>query len=263
MEITRTANPHQVISYGAGVNSTAMAIMLINQGWQGQIVFCDTGCEWPETYCFIDYFEREWLKPRGFEVVRLRGLPYQRNHGGASLIDYCEERKVIPMAAVRWCTMEYKVHPLARWCIDNGNPEQLIGIAADEAHRKPSANRPLVDTNVDREGCRQIILGAGLDIPRKSGCYICPFQTNNGWRELWRIHPDLFERAVKLEESCSRDNIGRHTATLDPAGKTTLRQRQRAFEQQIPMFDDTDWDDLLRFRPCICELGDITEEEDK
>ncbi len=30
------------ISYGAGVNSTALAILLVNEGWRGDIVFVDT-----------------------------------------------------------------------------------------------------------------------------------------------------------------------------------------------------------------------------
>ena len=247
---------NQVISYGAGVNSTAMAIMLINQGWKGQIVFSDTGTEWPETYCWMDYFEREWLRPRGFEIIRIKGKPYHRLAGGISLIEYCETHHKIPMAAVRWCTMDYKVRALGYWCADNGNPEQLIGIAADEAHRMPDRKRPLVDAYITREGCYKIIEDEGLSVPRKSGCYICPFQRASGWKQLWKEHPDLFERAAKLEESTVRDQEGRTAATLDPAGKVTLRQRQYSFEHQIPMFDQVDYDDLLRFRPCICEIGE-------
>lgn len=245
----------QVISYGAGINSTALAIMLVNQGWRGHIVFSDTGCEWPETYCFMDYFEREWLQPRGLNIVKLRDRKWFPRWSGPTLIEYCEARHKIPMAAVRWCTMDYKVRPVAAWCADNGEPEQLIGIAADENHRKPDANRPLVDAGITREGCIKIIEDEGLSVPRKSGCYICPFQTHNGWRELWRNHPELFERAAALEESCMRDSKGRYTATLDPSGKVTLRQRQDAFERQVPMFDDVALDELLRFKPCLCELS--------
>ena len=245
---------NQVISYGAGVNSTALAIMLINKGWRGSIVFSDTGCEWPETYCYMDYFEREWLKPRGFEIIKLRGKPYHRLAGGISLIEYCETHHKIPMAAVRWCTMDFKVRALGYWCDANGNPEQLIGIACDESHRMPERNRPLVDLGITREKCYEIIEAEGLSVPRKSGCYICPFQRPSGWRELWKVHPELFERAMALEENVMRTTEGRYAATLDVAGKTTLRQRKVTFENQVPMFDEVGWDDLLRFKPCMCEL---------
>jgi hypothetical protein len=250
---------NQVISYGAGVNSTAMIIWLYNHGWSGHIVFSDTGCEWPETYCYIKYFESEWLNPRGLYVQKLHGLPYHRLAGGISLIDYCESHHKIPMAAVRWCTMDYKVRALGYWCEANHFPEQLIGIAYDEQHRRPDANRPLVDNYLTRDNCISIIEAEGLDVPRKSGCYICPFQRPSGWRELWKVHPDIYERAAVLEETASHNSEDGHRFTLDPAGKVTLRQRQASFEAQIPMFEETDWDTLLRFKPCICELGeDVT-----
>lgn len=40
----------EIVSFGAGVNSTALAILLVNEGWRGPIVFADPGAEWPETY---------------------------------------------------------------------------------------------------------------------------------------------------------------------------------------------------------------------
>ena len=240
----------EVLSFGAGTNSTALAIMAINDGWHGEIVFSDTGCEWPETYYFMDYFEREWLKPRGFEIVRLRGMPWHRNSKGISLIERCETAHIIPLAGIRWCTSDWKVKPMERYA--NGK-SQMLGIAADEAHRKVDAIRPLVEARVDREGCIEIIEAEGLDVPQKSGCFICPFMTNHQWRMLWERHPELFERAMLLEENTKRSKKGRWNATLDPAGKITLRQRKLAYESQIEL-PGIDMDDLLRYKPCICTL---------
>ena len=245
-----------ILSFGAGVNSVALAILVINQGWRGKIVFSDTGCEIPETYCYIDYFTREWLQPRGFEVVRLKGMPWQRQGGGkynipgCSLIEYCEAAHVIPLAAVRWCTSEWKVRPLERY---SDGRATMIGIAADEAHRQGDAIRPLVEAGITRKGCIEIIEAEGLDVPQKSGCWVCPFQRNDQWRMLWERHPDLFERAMLLEESTKRSKNGRWHATLDPAGKITLRQRKLAYESQMKL-PEIDMDGLLRYKPCICTL---------
>ena len=230
--------------------------MAINDGWRGEIVFSDTGCEWPETYCYMDYFEREWLQPRGFEVVRLKGMPWRwfgkgkYNIPGCSLIEYCEAASIIPLAGKRWCTSEYKVKPIERYA---DGRQDMIGIAADEAHRQGDAIRPLVTAGVDREGCIDIIEAEGLDVPQKSGCYICPFQRNDQWRMLWERHPELFERAMLLEENTKRSKSGRWRATLDPAGKYTLRQRKLAYESQMEL-PGIDMDDLLRYQPCICTL---------
>lgn len=247
----------EFISFGAGVNSTAMTIMLVNEGWQGPIVFADTGCEWPETYCFMDYFEQEWLEPRGLEIIRLSGLPWQRKKKGISLIAYCEQAHVIPLAAVRWCTSGWKGDACDRWAKEQGLTETLLGISAEESHRRPDSARPLVNRHIDRKGCVRIIQGEGLSVPRKSGCYICPFQRDAEWRELWKLHLELFDRAQRLEEGSKKRKIGRfgrHHATLDPSGKHTLRHRKERYEAQLPLLDDAEMDGLLAYRPCICGI---------
>jgi len=243
----------EILSFGAGVNSVALAILAINDGWHGEIVFSDTGCEWPETYCFMDYFQREWLQPRGFGIIRLGPKQTHQSDekiGVYSLIEYCEKRAIIPFPAARWCTINWKVLPVAKYA--NGRT-QMLGIAADEAHRKVDAIRPLVQAGITREGCIEIIEAEGLDVPQKSGCYICPFQRNDQWRMLWERHPELFERAMLLEENTKRSKGGRWHATLDPAGKITLRQRLLSYESQMAL-PEIDMDDLLRYKPCICTL---------
>jgi hypothetical protein len=238
----------ELISFGAGLNSTALAIMLIKQGWQGHIVFADTGCEWPDTYCFIDYFESQWLNPRGFAIERIR---QQHKAGGKSLIEYCESALVIPLAAMRWCTAEWKVEALLRYA---PNTTMLLRISAEESHRQVERPRPLVDAGIDREGCRQIIQAEGLPIPHKSSCYICPFQQDSQWRELWQRHPDLFDRAMRLEEAVQGKRVSAKKCTLDPSGEIYLRQRKLRYEAQLPLLDDAIMEGLLAYKPCVCGL---------
>jgi len=245
-----------LVSFGGGVNSTAMLIALANDGWRGPVVFSDTGCEWPETYCFLDYFEDEWMRPRGLELTRLSGPPYQCDQNGRTLIDYCEQACKIPIPAVRWCTMSYKVRPVSKWAEECGVTLQHIGIAADERHRaKKRAGRdyPLVERDITRQGCVDIIQAEGLDVPQKSGCYICPFQRIDQWRELWRRHPELFERAAAIEASVDTKE-GRYTPTLDPSGRYTLRDLQERFERQMSWLDDSEMDELLAYKPCVCGI---------
>jgi len=242
---------NELISYGAGVNSTAMIILLVNKGWRGPIVFSDTGAEWPETYCFIDYFENEWLKPRGLEVVRLGGV-WRRGKEAMPLIDYCEDYRICPMAAYRWCTEKWKRKPLDRFAESLGGGKYLVGIAADEWRRAKGLKYPLLDAGITRQDCIKLIEAEGLNVPQKSGCYICPFQRKPQWYELWQRHPKLFERAAKLEElSTERRGEASH---LRPGGEWTLREIEREFESQIPMFDDAIMDRLQAYKPCICGL---------
>ena len=240
-----------LISYGAGVNSTALVILMVNEGWRGPIVIADTGVEWPETYCYMDCFEREWLVPRGLAITRLGGEWRPKTRcAERSLIDYCEHYGMIPLAGIRWCTTEYKVRPLNAWALANGIEVQHIGIAADEVHRQKGRSCPLIDGGITREGCIEIIQAEGLDVPQKSGCYVCPFQRDAQWHKLYRLHPGLFERVARLEEAAT-ERRGVFTA-LAPSGRVSLRMRQERYERQLPMFEETDWDGMLRFQPCVC-----------
>jgi len=244
----------EMISFGAGVNSVAMTIMLVNDGWHGPIVFADPGAEHPDTYCYIEYFEREWLKPRGLEVTRISPATHpelydDKRLGGLAdtLEEYCLMRGVIPLGAVRWCTVQFKVNPLNNWKIQHGIARANVGFTVDEGHRerRDDTNYPLDDRQITRPECHRIIYRAGLDAPRKSGCFFCPGQPLADWRELCLNHPGLYERAIKLEENASKAN--QKWATLDPHGISLEQHRSRRWEGLV-QFDLSEW------IPCMCRL---------
>jgi len=239
----------EMLSLGAGLNSVALAIILANQGWEGPIVFADTGAEHPDTYCYLEYFERNYLQPRGLQVTRI--LPGSEYHERSELDleTFCLDRGIIPLLAVRWCSVEWKRTPLENWRQAHGYDIGLQGICASEPHRvrdDPAVSYPLVDLGIHRHQCREIIQEAGLAVPRKSGCFFCPGQALGQWRSLYMDHPELYERACVLEDNAA-ENRQKHV-TLDPHGKYTLRQHlDRRWKGQMQM-DLSDW------LPCACAL---------
>lgn len=244
-----------LISFGCGVNSVALVVEAIRQGWRGHIVMADTGCEQPETLCYIPHFQ-EYLRPYGLEIILLDARAertWDKRASGKTLIEYCEVRFLIPLIARRWCTQNWKVKPLERWQDAHSISEDRValGIAADEWRRVPDSLRPLVDEGITREDCIQIIQAAGLNVPQKSGCYICPFQSRHQWRVLWERHPNLYARAEALETEVGRKRY--KNATFDPDGKITLAQLRYGFEHQL-MLPEVNMDALLRFKPCMCIL---------
>jgi len=255
-----------MISFGAGVNSVAMTIMLVEDGWRGPIVFADPGAEHPDTYCYIDYFERDWLGPRGLEVTRLSPelTPdlYPPSYR-MDIIAKCEMKQIVPIFLNRWCTTEYKRKPLTKWAKAHGIECQNIGIAAEESHRARNGEfagialeYPLVDRRIGRDQCKDITAAAGLSVPPKSGCWICPFQRLSEWRRLYDLRPDLFDKAVELDNAAIEKMKGHRRNPF--AG-----QLAQKFGHPLQMFKDQ-WDAQLElplipdpeyeYQMCECRL---------
>lgn len=82
------------LAFGAGVNSTALAILMARQGWRGPVVFCDTGAEWPGTYEFISTFS-SWLKTHYDLSLIVLGGEYRYDRFRLPLPEYCRKYETI------------------------------------------------------------------------------------------------------------------------------------------------------------------------
>ena len=67
-----------------------------------------------------------------------------------------------------------------------------------------SEKMPLIDLNMTREDCKRVIKKAGLPVPVKSGCIVCPFTPPREFKEMCRKDPVSFKKAVALEKNCKR-----------------------------------------------------------
>ena len=195
----------KVISMGAGVQTTAILIKY----WKDfdLVLFADTGDEMPETYTYIEKYLKPFCKEKGLEwktVVK----------GEETLYDMQFRKKIIPMRMRRQCTQDFKILPINKELRRRGATKKTpitmaIGFSTDEYHRynpnppkKPKYVEfcyPLLDDHISRKGCKEIITNHGWELPVKSGCYYCPFQTRKRFRELYANHPELFDKAVALE----------------------------------------------------------------
>lgn len=216
--------PRRVLSFGGGVNTVALMVLLVAENEPlDEVVFADTGGEVPETYQAVEE-ARSYLAEHG--------VPFRRvstRIKGRDLYDTASRRRVIPSVKWRWSTRDFKVRPIHAYYRELGvHVEQYVGIAYDEIHRMKDSRvpfvtnlYPLVDRRISREGCVEIITRAGLKVPVKSGCFFCPFNSMDRWRWLLDVHPDLFERAIALEESSKHfprqrltDQVYRERATV-------------------------------------------------
>ena len=182
------------LSFGGGVNSVALYLHLLDNNVKFEAVFVDHGTDWPETYEYVEMFKEKYpltvLKPaiQGYD----------------DLYNYCWHKEWVPSPLRRWCTDKFKMRAIHKYC--QTPCWQMLGIDFGERKRakmsssKGFENRfPLIEAEIDREGCKDIIRSHNLPLPIKSGCFICPFQRVHQWKELRRNHPGLFCKAVELE----------------------------------------------------------------
>ncbi len=184
-------------SCGLGVNSMAMALVKPDSPH----IFSDPGCEMPGTY--------EALKNWPVEVTVLHPKVKEKGVECSTIEEWCHKLGHAPLRAMRSCSDKWKHQPLEHFyekpCIIN------LGIAYDEKHRATKTQRntrggtifykyPLVEQKVTREKCIDLIENAGFKVPPKSGCFFCPFQRKEMWIKLLREYPDLYERAMQVDE---------------------------------------------------------------
>lgn len=200
INIQRESDAKYIVSYGGGINSTAMIVYLVKNKFPLDcVVFSDTGDEMPETYEYVEYLSK-YLKRHKIEFNLVKP--------NSTLSEVCLRRKVVPSQVWRWCTRDHKVKPIHKFYKKlNSHIYQYMGIDYGEVRRmKPSGQDwitnlyPLIDFKIDRQGCINLIQKARLKIPVKSGCYFCPYNNMKRWTEIYENHPDLFQKAMIIEK---------------------------------------------------------------
>ncbi len=218
-----------IVSFGGGTNSTAMIIGMYRMGIPiDLILFADTGAERPETYKYIDIFN-QWLNAHELpQITVVENV--DKNGNRFTLEDECLKSGTLPSIAYGFkkCSLKHKVGPQDKYC-NNYKPckeiwekeekvFKYIGYDAGEERRKNNAFvidlqdkkykkvYALIDWGYYREDCEKVILEEGLPLPGKSSCFFCPSMKKQEIKELKQRHPDLFDRAVAIEDN-AKDNL--------------------------------------------------------
>ena len=230
-----------VVSWGAGVDSTAMMIAMKRDGViPDTILFADTGGEKPETYDYVDYIGA-WLESWGApSVTQVKKRPSSQV-SYTTLEGNCLDNETLPSLAfgLGACSIKWKGSvldqelagvsrgpnkrpgwgpALAAWAAGR-KVAKLIGYDDSRADRRRAKRWktgdelyhyvfPLQVLGWTRTECVQAIVAEGLLVPLKSACFFCP--ASKQW-ELWWLagaHPDLFLRALEIERNALE---GRHS----------------------------------------------------
>lgn len=204
----------RVVSLGAGVQSTTMALMAA----EGELpkpdcaIFADTGWEPKAIYEHLDRLEA------------VLPFPVHRVTAGNLRERSLEPRQFAPVPwhvaggiGRRECTRQYKLAPIAnklrellgyqpRQRIPLGLVECWIGISLDEAMRMRPARFPwqthrwpLIDKGMRRRDCEAWLAKRNWTAT-KSACVGCPYHSNDQWRFIRDTDPEAWADAVFVDE---------------------------------------------------------------
>jgi len=219
-----------VISLGAGVQSTTMALMAAH-GELGPMpdcaIFADTGWEPKAVYEHLDWLEKELPFPvHRVSAGNLRADTLGEGQGRASKFSrvpwFVRGKDGLAAMGRRQCTKEYKLYPIHRQVramlggkTPKGGCSMWIGISMDEAIRmKPSSVQyivprwPLIDLRMTRRQCLAWMERQGYPPPPKSACIGCPFHHDDQWRALRDEAPAEWADAVAVDAKL-RANVQR------------------------------------------------------
>jgi len=217
-------DPIHVISLGAGVQSSTMALMAA----KGEItpmpvaaVFADTHAEPPAVYSWLNWLEDQIPFPvyrvsagalrDGFAVLKTRRSDAS-TYLKLSIPAFVADATGRGCPLVRICTADYKLAPIRsrikalRVVHGATSVVQWIGISRDEAHRmkdSPDAavqNRwPLIEARMTRTHCLEWMRDRHYPKPPRSACVFCPYHSDAEWRRLKTEEPASFAEAVEDE----------------------------------------------------------------
>lgn len=213
----------QVLSYGGGVQSVTMTIMVA----QGElprpdhIVIADTGREAQSTWDYMTEHVNPMLVSMGLSIDvaphTLAKVDLYGKNGDLLIPAFTRQGSNNEVGKLpTFCSNEWKQRVVMRWLRSKGVKQCDIwmGYTLDEIERvKPSPAKwfrrvyPLLhmgDRVMSRADCLAYLEAAGVPRPMKSACFMCPLRTNTEWLELRERYPDEYQKAVRLEGSIRR-----------------------------------------------------------
>jgi len=215
--------PPVLAAWGAGVDSTAMIIELVERGDAPDVVLmADTGSERPETDAFVPLFRR-WMDDHRIpnEVVRYAAKRFKHWPPYFTLLENLLTNGTLPSISFgrHSCSQKWKIAPQDQWteawqpALDAWARGQkvvkLIGYDCSLADNRRYAQRegyfndryefrcPLREWGWDRDACIARIRAAGLPVPVKSSCFFCAAMKPHEVRTL----PPAYLRLIVLVEA--------------------------------------------------------------
>lgn len=207
-----------IVSFSGGKDSTAMLLLMIEKNIKiDEIIFLDTGMEFPAMYQHIKQVER--FIDRSITILRAEKsfeymmLEYEKQRGknkGQKGYSWPDFRN-------RWCTSYLKKQVIKKYLKKYKGYEivEFHGIAVDEVKRLEKNNEknvryPLAEWNITEKEALEYCYNKGFNWDGlynnfdRVSCWCCPLKNLKELKTLYLKYPVLWDKLKEWEQKTYR-----------------------------------------------------------
>ena len=208
-----------VVSFSGGKDSTAMLLLMIEKGILiDEIIFLDTGVEFPEMYKHIEkverYIDRKITKLKAENSYEYMMFEHEKKKGknkGQKGYSWADFRN-------RWCTQYLKKQVMNRYLKEKYKNIEIIeyhGIAADETKRliknkEKNIKYPLAEWRVIEKEALEYCYKKGFNWDGlyekfdRVSCWCCPLKNLKELKVIYKEYPKYWEKLKEWDSKTYR-----------------------------------------------------------
>lgn len=193
-----------IVSFSGGKDSTAMLLFMLENSMQvDEIIFLDTGVEFPQMYEHIKQVEEYIGRPitklksdKSFEYYMFDHVKTKGKNKGQKGYSWSDFRN-------RWCTSNLKKQVIKKYLkkYKDYNIIEYHGMAYDEPKRikdNPNIKYPLFDNKMTEADALQYCYDRGFywsglyEKFHRLSCYLCPLKSLGELKIIWKDFSELW-----------------------------------------------------------------------
>ena len=202
-----------IVNFSGGKDSTAMLLLMIEKGMKiDEIIYCDTGKEFPEMYEHIKQVEKYIKRPitklkatKTFDFLMFSHKKLKGKNKGQNGYSWPDFKN-------RWCTSKLKTEIIRHYLKKYAGEEiiEYVGIAADEIKRIKGKKYPLVEWQMTERECLEYCYKKGFiwnglyEKFSRVSCWCCPLKSLKELKVIWKEYPNLWKELENMDEKTYR-----------------------------------------------------------